>query len=163
MMSGEEHSCDYQELVTRAQSYFKAADEAVSSSTTGTKSKTPFTRNELFMKCKDHFKLKKKDEVWNAESKNCHECVKFSLSSTLPNGHLPTHNQVLEYFLYARSIDRGNQSSFATRTVAIDIDLHWIYCNFYTISLKRLTKRRTDLFSEYNYLKNFPASKKGTA
>ena len=107
MMSGKEHSCDYQELVTRAQSYFKVADEAVSSSTTVTKSKTPFTRNKLFMKCKDHFKLKKNDEVWNAESENCDECVKFSLFSTLPNGHLPTTNQVLEYLLYARSIERG--------------------------------------------------------
>ena len=38
MMSGEEYSCDYQELITRAQSYFKAANKAVSSSTTGTKS-----------------------------------------------------------------------------------------------------------------------------
>ena len=70
-MSGEEHSCDYQELVTRAQSYFKAADEAVSSSTTGRKSKSPFTRNKLFMKYKDHFKRKKKDEVWNAKRENC--------------------------------------------------------------------------------------------
>ena len=70
-MSGEEHSCDYQELVTRAQSYFKAADEAVSSRTTGRKSKSPFTRNKLFMKCKDHFKRKKKDEVWNAKRENC--------------------------------------------------------------------------------------------
>ena len=73
MMSGEdEHSCDYQELVTRAQSYFKAADEAVLSSTTGTKSKTPFTRNKVFTKCKDHFKRKKKDKVWNAERENCY-------------------------------------------------------------------------------------------
>ena len=52
MMSAKEHSCDYQELVTRAQSYSKAADETVSSSTTGTKGKTPFTRSKLFMKCK---------------------------------------------------------------------------------------------------------------
>ena len=55
------------------------------------------------------------------------------------------------------------EESFATRTVANDIALHCIYYNLYTISVKRLTKQLTDLFLEYNYLKNFPACKKGTA
>ena len=76
------------------------------------------------------FQTKKKDEVWNAEGENCHKCVKFSLSSTLPNGHLPTNNQVLEYLFYARSFDRGNLSSLLPSIgfIAIVQAHNFIFC-----------------------------------
>ena len=78
--------------------------------------------------CKEHRAI-----IGKQYQRNCLECVHFSLLLHLPNGRLPNNEQVLSYYF---SLNREKVGVSVAEDICLDIILHWISCNIYTLTRK---------------------------
>ena len=129
----EDTQSEMEVLKTRALSYEKQyfTDEPTSSSPATTKMKNLPLRN-IFITCREHSTVVKWSEINNKYTK----CVKYDISETLKNGNLPRQKDVLALLLTLKHDNLG-RSANCERECAIQVCLHWIYCNVYTISIFR--------------------------
>lgn len=143
---------EYDILITRSRTYSKTL-ESKSSDKVKLKS---LLRHKTFLQCRDHHNIHNK---WNQECDNCTNCIHFLHIDSFPNGKLPTGSQVMSYIQHLLQDDPGHQSS-VIHNVSLDLILHWIYCNVYTIGYVNVKKKIEKLRSEYRYLKNVPTNKR---
>ena len=68
---------------------------------------------------------------------NCSDCVAISMELSLPNGRLPTNGQVLAYSF---TINQKHPGVNTFENICLDVMLHWISCNVYTITKKAVRK-----------------------
>ena len=68
---------------------------------------------------------------------NCSDCVAISMELSLPNGRLPTNGQVLAYSF---TINQKHPGVNNFENICLDVRLHWISCNVYTITKKLYEK-----------------------
>ena len=92
--------------------------------------------------------------------KDCQVCLIFRVQEQLPNGTLPTTKQVLAYLFYLNSENMGQKSNSAD--VALNLMLHWICANVYTIANKNVYLRKLKAVETYSSLKKVPHKKIAT-
>lgn len=142
-------------LVTRASIYSR--ELGMSSSTSNQMISKSSIRNSAFLKCKEHMQSKN----WTDINSACSNCLKYSVNCEhLSNGILPRGKDVLSYLLSLKCSNSG-KSVNSIHDCAMDLVLHWIYCNIYPISIAAVKKRIIVMFEKYNKLKRYPQKKKG--
>ena len=132
--TNEDVSGDYNLLMTRAKSYEKKLDITYSNPVNNKKKDS--LRNRFFLVCKDHTI----GNTWLKENDDCLNYILFEVCSSLPNGKLPSLQNVLGYFFYQRSVEPTHEE----RNITLDLKLHWTYCNVYTQSSTTVQKRLSD-------------------
>ena len=136
---------DYEQLITRANSYEKAECD---SNETNTKSTPKKACTKYFFKCQEHDDKKE----WSTVNSECDKCIYFHLRETLPSGRLPTKKEVLSFMLTHNKLARGEWTHVnmsLSYTYAMDLRLHWIFCNVYP-QCQKTVKLKLD-----HYLKDF--------
>ena len=143
-------------LVTRASQYCRPT-ETCSTPYQG-KNKSSI-RNSAYLKCKEHDYNSSKN--WTEVNTACSSCLKYSTSSEgLCNGVLPRGKDVLSYVLSLKRMNSGKKIN-NEHECAMDLVLHWIYCNVYPISIAATKKRIYAMVGIYENLKKHPQKKKG--
>ena len=146
---------DLELLVTRAGEYSKESNSV--STPTQPKPKNS-ARNSAFLKCEEHDTSK----TWTDINSSCSKCIIYSLGcDNLPNGILPRGKDVLSYLLTLKRMNSGKSWINSEHNCAMDLVLHWIYCNVYTISVAATKSRIIEMFKLYEGLKKQPKSKRG--
>ena len=128
---------EYTLLCTRADTYSRADDNVM---TPGPSAKRP--------------KIKK------YSLRDSEDDVPRPFEESLPNGKLPLGKQVLGYYRYILQecslTDTGQtisaSKSEAVHSTALDISLHWIFNNVYTVSVHTVKKKLNDLLKEWQAL-----------
>ena len=143
---------EYNLLVTRANSHRKQLN--VKTSTPTANRKTNFLVKYLL--CANH----KKRLV--DKNNRCTDCLVFPAQDALPNGKLPTGNQVLGYLFYTNYQDNGRQQN-NIHNVAADLMYHWIKCNVYTVTHKNVKSKLEQMLNIYSNLKKIPMNKRGVS
>ena len=146
----EEHNEEYDFLVTRASFHQKNDEELPSEKVTPSRKTKYLTK---YISCHTH----------NSASKSCEKCLVLPIQTQLPNGKLPTGEQILGYLYYQNEQMRisGNLGHSSIRNVAGDLLNHWIDCNVYTKTLKVVSEKLKNLDDQFKTLKRYPAKKKG--
>lgn len=152
---------EMQILVTRAGRYPKECpleDTPSCSTPTSTKEKSS-PRNSSFFKCKEHYTGKSKS--WTDINKSCAKCVNYSKAYlNFPNGILPRGKEVLSYLLTLKHNNTGKRIN-NEHECAMDLVLHWIFCNVYPVSVAAVKKHISTMFFDYNKLKKDTSESKG--
>ena len=152
---------EYEILVTRACSYTREPVEISESSTPDQRKTKTSNRKSEFLKCSEHDdggSSRWSDEVNGA----CSKCFKYStIFESFNNGILPRKKEVLSYLLTLRHSNNGKQNASNFHNCALDLSLHWIYCNVYPISIAASKKRIQTMFDDYSKLKRYPKQRRG--
>ena len=101
--------------------------------------------------------FKHKDLKSTSATPKCKDCVILESIEKFPNGKLPDGKQVMSYYLQLKHVEIAE---FSPAHVAIDLMLHWVNCNLYTVSRKTVTCQINDLMEEFEKLKRYARSKK---
>ena len=155
---------EYSFLVTRASEY-KKVGETLPSTNTSTPVRHPKElpkRNAVYMKCRDHCPItraSKKTDVWTDFNSQCSSCIKFEIREKFRSSILPRQKEILEYLLTIKMKLTGKHVD-NSREVAMDLKLHWIYCNVYPLTVNAIKKRNDSIFDEYTYLMRVSNDKK---
>ena len=139
----EKNESEFMTLATRAAEYQRPSIDPTHAPTASPterreSDKLP-KRNTVYLKCKDHC-VKTKDKFWTEENTSCLSCLKYDVCNNFRNGVLPREKEVLEYLLTLKSQQTGVAGD-KCRMVAIDLKLHWIYCNVYPIDITAIKNR----------------------
>ena len=126
---------NYEQLVTRANSYVKKVDIKEHQQSTPVREST---RGKTFFICKEHFEESKK-WIWNKDFNSCKSCIKYDIRTEFPNRVLPTKGEVLEYLITLRNANNGKHVNNIYEC-AVTLTLHWIYCNVYPIAIASTIK-----------------------
>ena len=114
------------------------------------------------MKCRDHCPItraSKKTDVWTDFNSQCSSCIKFEIREKFRSSILPRQKEILEYLLTIKMKLTGKHVD-NSREVAMDLKLHWIYCNVYPLTVNAIKKRNDSIFDEYTYLMRVSNDKK---
>ena len=114
------------------------------------------------MKCRDHCPItraSKKTDVWTDFNSQCSSCIKFEIREKFHSSILPRQKEILEYLLTIKMKLTGKHVD-NSREVAMDLKLHWIYCNVYPLTVNAIKKRNDSIFDEYTYLMRVSNDKK---
>ena len=151
---------DYDSLVTRTHEYQRTLESPLSSPPSRKKGFLP-KRNHVYLKCKAHTNpnVAKSKDSWKEENTTCSSCIKYESRDYLRSGILPIGKEVMEYLLTLRSKLNGLPGD-KQRLVALDVKLHWIFCNVYPLSLVTIRERVDTMFKEYQYLNKVINDKK---
>ena len=71
------------------------------------------------------------------------ECNKDCIDFPVTHGKLRTLQQTIAYFLTCQDNDMGHKKNL-TRNSCLDVMLHWVYCNVYTVTYKTVKKKLWD-------------------
>ena len=146
-------AADFKKMITRAKTYdIDLVNTFEPLSPKSAIKKKENLRKKVFLKCQLHDRGKD----WSKENDDCSNCLLFKLSSSLPNGKLPSLQTVLGYLFEQRNIDHKHAES----NVILDVMLHWTYCNVYTQSRNTVTKKVKHWYKKYVHLKDYPQKKK---
>ena len=107
---------------------------AVKTSTKYNKSKNINLCKKRVFTCKEHNAAEWKTEIHIQWSK----CLTFESVDCLPNGHLPTGYEVLQYLLCVKVSNSGRKIN--NEIIKVELVLHWIYCNVYSEQSRQVTK-----------------------
>ena len=155
---------EYGKLITRAREYEKErTDTCLSTSTPVPKkaSKGQPPRSK-FLICQEH--SNSESSLQQSEISHCSSCIKFKTAETLPNGVLPTCKEVLEYVLTNKRIcGQSGQKKNVVRECAVNLALHWIYCNVYTVSVSQIQREIETFFKTYDTIFKYANSRKNEA
>ena len=150
-----ENETEYRLLITRARSYSNATSLSDSDESSNKSSlKKVLMRNKLNLQCKLHHK-----QDWSKECVQCNDCINIE-QNDLPNGKLPTLRVVIGYISKLRNDERYSSNSAHEEHAALDIMMHWIYCNVYTITKRCVVSKLKEAMSKYKHFKSYPTSKK---
>ena len=130
----EENSEDneYEMLVTHSGAYLRKSVDLQNE--TGKQRRKSSRKSHIL--CKNHYS---KANTWILDCSNCVDCIYFPCTPELPNGKLPTLKQTLAYTLTCQDNDLGHKKKL-THNSPLDLMLHWIYCNIYTVSYVTVKK-----------------------
>ena len=94
--------------------------------------------------------------------KTCETCFVLPIQEYLPNGRLPTAEQVLGYLFFQNEQNKqfGILGRSCVRDVAGDLLCHWINCNVYTKTIKAVIEDLTTLDENFKTKKRYPKVKK---
>lgn len=140
---------EYDLLITRSGIHRRNANE---NHAADEKAKIKKSTNHLlkFLLCSEHKTL----------DKSCSNCLVFPIQESLPNGKLPTTKQVIGYLFHINNSNNGKQHNNIPG-VALDIMLHWITCNVYTIAFPNVKHYIKKVLDTYTSLKKVPKIKRG--
>ena len=146
-----EEQQEYELLVTRLNLHQKSKENQEKGSASTQIRKTTYLTK--WLSCCSHMK--------HAE-KSCSECFILPVQDHLPNGKLPTGEQVLGYLFFVSEQMRqsGKLGNSVVRDVAGDLLNHWINCNIYTQTPKSVTEKLQTLADRFKKLKKYPANKR---
>ena len=148
-----EDKIEYEMMVTRSGLlYLNQVEEDPPTSKQNRKS----SRRNHFILCKTHYS---KANIWTSECNNCKDCVDFPVTHELPNGKLPTLQQTIAYFLTCQDNDMCHEKN-VTRNSCLDVMLHWVYCNVYTVTYKTVKKKLEDHLQTYHTLRKYDHNKR---
>ena len=125
-------------------------------------SKKAAKRNTVYMKCRDYCAItraSKKTDVWTDLNSQCSSCIKYEIWEKFHSSILPRQKEILEYLLTIKMKLTGKHVD-NSREVAMDLKLHWIYCNVYPLTVNAIKKRNDSIFDEYTYLMRVSNDKK---
>ena len=145
----EEEIKEYDALITRSTTHTRVISEEKPCTSTPKSRKTD--RGKYSIHCAQH-------ATQQQAPSGCNDCVLFPMELTLPNGRLPTNSQVLSYYFTMNQNQRG-VSNFDH--ICLDIMLHWISCNVYTVSRKSVRKKLDDLINDFRVIQKNPKAKRG--
>ena len=129
---------EYDALITRNSSHSRILDEEKQKTAVIRKSE----RGKKFIPCNIHVNNK---QVFMS----CSDCLIIPSEFTLPNGKLPSNGQVLAYYFAVNQMNPA-QSNFDN--VCLDIMIHWISCNVYTVSRRTVRTKLDELVKKYRDL-----------
>ena len=142
-----EEISEYDALITRSKTHARLPDDKKKGQTKSRKSE----RGKHIITCQEHIKLQQ-------VPLGCSDCVVFHKNSLLPNGKLPTNGQVLAYYF---TVNQENPSYSNLENICLDIMLHWISCNVYTVTRKTVRRKLEEIVETYKDLKKVPKAKRG--
>lgn len=151
---------DMQNLLTRANTYKKLDNEAGCSSkipSISHKSNSP-GRFAHFLRCEEHDRSKNE---WTSTNAKCHKCVFFEKLDSFPTGKLPTKHEILCYIITKNKENCSQGLAIPWFEYALDLALHWIFCNIYPQTLKTIKLKLQECLNEYQYLKKVSKKKRG--
>lgn len=148
-----ETDAEFDFLVTRAQFHQRSAPEIHSEKSGPSRKVVNYLTK--FVSCSRHKNCETPD-------RSCETCVVLPSQDRLPNGKLPTTEQVLGYLYYQNEQNRqmGVLGASCVREVAGDLLCHWINCNIYTKTLKAVMEDIEALDKKFKTLKRYPKTKK---
>jgi hypothetical protein len=156
MMDGDnvEDVVEFNMLSTRAITYkIKVVQCPATESVSNSAKKA--TRFQYFLACINHHD---KGKTWTTANDKYPECMVFE-PSPLPNGKLPTLHSIICYRFYLRSsIDCDHKP--VDHYLTLDVMNHWIKCNVYTKTRKRVQEQLQEHFAKFKYLRDYPKKKK---
>ena len=154
----------FKSLQTRASAY--AREEKTELESPVSTAKKQSKRNSSFIKCKVHNPKTKKNDIWTKDNSECSSCLLICPRSSFPNGVLPTRKSILQLLVSVKQSKAvqgaGSSKESASWLVSKDIALHWIFCNVYPQKPGVIQRDVDSLEKEYNYLRYYVNSKKGT-
>ena len=150
--STDEEKQEQHILITRASVFLRPIEEKNYSA-----APKSCWRNINYIKCKNH--CMDGVDTWTKQNSECEHCMLFPLSS-----QLPTAWEVLSYYLTKKSevgTTGGMYKDVPLYQTAMEIMMHWVFCNVYTITACTAKKHLKQLFDNYRSLKNYPKKKRG--
>ena len=164
-MDGDEFQAECFELQTRAKSYNTSPNLLQSPPTSTANSSRASSRYNNYLKCITHCPRSRKGDRWLKENDSCNSCVTFNSGfSEFSNGKLPRNKDIIERLIYIKSQRSGKKDKRGQidceREVALDVCLHWIYCNVYPLSVEQVTRKLQSLYSSYSYIRYYDDSRK---
>ena len=146
----KEEMSEYDALITRSKIHSRVChEEKQEISSTSKSRKSP--RRKYAIHCMQH------DKQAHVPL-NCSDCVAISMELSLPNGRLPTNGQVLAYSF---TINQKHPGVNNFENICLDVMLHWISCNVYTITKKAVRKKLDELVKSFRDLQKIPKAKRG--
>ena len=88
----------------------------------------------------------------------CSNYVTYPIGLSLPNDRLPTNRHVLAYYFTINHVRAGFSNS---ENVCLDVMLHWVSCNVYTVTSKNVQTKLDGIIKSYRDLKKVPKAKRG--
>ena len=120
-------------------------------------------RYSHFYFCEDHnINDDNKVQQWSISvNGKCENCIAFIKTDFLPPGKLPTHYEVLCFYLTKTEENQSfGDKQFTINQLANTIALHWIFCNVYPQSLTTIKTKLQTLKDHYHGLKKYPKNKR---
>lgn len=153
--TNEETDAEFDFLVTRAHLHQRCQEEVHAEKGTPSRKTNYLTK---FISCAKHKNCDHPDK----DVKTCDTCFVLPIKERLPNGKLPTAEQILGYLYYQNEQNKqfGLLGRSCVHDVAGDLLYHWFNCNIYTKTLRAVKEEMITLDTKFKKMKRYPKKKK---